>query len=332
MCTAITMKTAQGETFFGRTMDFSYPLDPHVFVTPRGYGWNSITGKAAVNNRYGFIGTAQDIGRVIFADGVNEAGFSAAMLYFPGYAYFPEPGEMAGGEQAVQIAAVEIVNFLLGACGSVAQAAEVLKQIKIVGVADPVTETVAPLHWITADKSGDCMVAEQTESGLHLYRNPIGVLANSPDFEWHMANLRNYTGVSPDQTEDSKWGDVELSPFGQGSGTTGLPGGYTPPSRFVRTAFIKNHVRVPADRNEAVVTCFHAMESVTLPKGIVRTREGRDDYTQYTAFVNTATGEYFAKSYDNSQIVTARLSEENLVGTEPVSLGKLTRPVAFAGV
>lgn len=328
MCTAITMRTGQGETFFGRTMDFSYPLDPHVYVTPRGYTWRNAALTATVCGQYGFIGTGQDIGRVIFADGTNEAGFAAAALYFPGFAYFAEPSAAPDGNR-ISIAAVEMVNFLLGTCASVAHAAEVLAQVDIVGVPDPVTESVAPLHWIAADKYGECMVIEQTESGMHLFKNSVGVLANSPGFEWHMTNLRNFAGVTPDQTDDSRWGDVLLAPFGQGAGTMGLPGDYTPPSRFVRTAFVKNHVRVPADRKEAVVTCFHVMESVTLPKGVVRTRDGKDDYTQYTAFMNTATGEYYAKTYDNSQIVTAGLTEENMTGTEPVSLGRLMRPVEF---
>lgn len=331
MCTAITMRSAEGETFFGRTMDFSYVLDPHVYVMPRDYIWSNITGTVDICNPYGFIGTGQDVGKVIFVDGVNEAGFAAAALYFPGYAHFSEPEAEKDGKK-ISIAAVEMVNFLLGTCASVSHAAEVLKQVNIVGIADPVTESVAPLHWIAADKSGSCMVIEQTDSGMHLYDNPIGVLTNSPGFEWHMTNLRNYAGASPEQIQDSTWGEVTLSPFGQGAGAMLLPGDYTPPSRFVRTAFIKSHSPVPAGREQAVITCFHIMEGVTLPKGAVRTREGKDDYTQYTAFVNTATGEYFAKSYDNSQIVAAKLTKENLSGTEPVSLGKLIRPVEFASL
>lgn len=42
MCTAITIRTSQGNTCFGRTMDFSYPLDPELYISPRGYEWNNL--------------------------------------------------------------------------------------------------------------------------------------------------------------------------------------------------------------------------------------------------------------------------------------------------
>lgn len=36
MCTAITLQDAQGEWFMGRTMDFSYLLDPYLYAVPKG--------------------------------------------------------------------------------------------------------------------------------------------------------------------------------------------------------------------------------------------------------------------------------------------------------
>lgn len=37
MCTAITMQTLQGDTFFGRTMDFSYQLHPEPYNIQKRY-------------------------------------------------------------------------------------------------------------------------------------------------------------------------------------------------------------------------------------------------------------------------------------------------------
>ena len=37
MCTAIAVQTPQREVYFGRTMDFSYPLDPELYFIPKGY-------------------------------------------------------------------------------------------------------------------------------------------------------------------------------------------------------------------------------------------------------------------------------------------------------
>ncbi len=114
-----------------------------------------------------------------------------------------------------------------------------LPSIQIVGVKDAVTSSIAPLHWIMADRSGKCMVVEKMADGLHIMDNPIGVLANSPDFKWQMTNLRNYIGTAVTQQQEAEWDSVKLTPFGQGAGTAGLPGDFAPPARFVRTAFQK---------------------------------------------------------------------------------------------
>ena len=37
MCTAMVTQTSQGDIYFGRTMDFSYPLEPELYVVPKGY-------------------------------------------------------------------------------------------------------------------------------------------------------------------------------------------------------------------------------------------------------------------------------------------------------
>lgn len=173
------------------------------------------------------------------------------------------------------------------------------------------------------------MVVEKTDDGLHLLDNPLGVLSNSPEFSWHMTNLRGYMNVAPSQSEKAEWGPAALSPFGQGAGTFGLPGDYTPPSRFVRTAYLKTHTEIPSDRDGAVAACFHIMDSVTIPKGPVITSRETADYTQYTAFMNITQGEYYFKTYDNSGISAARLPVGRSLGTRLISLGKLNKPPVF---
>ena len=88
MCTAITVQTPQREVYFGRTMDFSYQLEPELYFIPKGYEWKNLLNTHKIRNQYSFMGIGQDISRIIFADGVNEMGFAAAMLYFPGYAVY----------------------------------------------------------------------------------------------------------------------------------------------------------------------------------------------------------------------------------------------------
>lgn len=328
MCTAVTLQSRQMENFFGRTMDFSYCIEPQLYVMPPDYAWNNVLNSTKFYDRYRFIGIGQESDGILgFFDGVNETGFAAAALYFAGYAQYSTQISDAEREP---VSSLDFLHYILGRCGSVEDLMAVLRNVSLVGLPDPVTRTVAPLHWIAADRSGKCVVIEQTENGLWLFPNPIGVMANSPDFPWHMTNLRNYMDASPKQNREVFWGKVPLRPFGQAAGTAPLPGGYTSPERFVRTAYQKTHTPVPGDRIEAITTCFHIMESVTIPKGVVVTDQGTYDYTKYTAFVNTNTCEYFFKTYDNSEITCAGLWDHSNSGTQPVSLGKLMHPVVLA--
>ena len=164
MCTAMTMQTTQGEIYLGRTMDFSYPLDPSLYFVPKGYRWNNLANTHTVRNQYSFMAIGQDISPVLFADGVNEKGFGAAVLYFPGFAaYDPLPSRE---DMRPPVAATELLHFLLGQCASVEEADTLLSTIRIVGMEDSITGTVAPLHWILADKSGKCAAVENTEEVL----------------------------------------------------------------------------------------------------------------------------------------------------------------------
>ncbi|MCM3110717.1 choloylglycine hydrolase family protein [Lederbergia lenta] len=322
MCTAITLQSRQKENFFGRTMDFSYPIEPGLYVIPKNYEWYSLLTAKKYIDYYSFISIGQETeGMLGFFDGVNERGFAAAALYFEGYANYDLPIK-----DKEPIASLDFLHYILGRCGSVDDLIALLENIRIVGLPDPVTQRAAPLHWIATDRSGKCVVIEQTNSGLEVINNPIGVMANSPDFQWHMTNLRNYMDVSITQQKEVYWGNVSLTPFSQGAGTTHLPGGFTSPERFVRTAFLKTHAEVPENRSEAIMTCFHIMNSVSIPKGIVLTDRGTYDYTKYITFINTNTCEYYFKTYENNQIMKVSLWDYYIEGTQPIFLGSIVHP------
>lgn len=319
MCTAMTLQTKEGEVFFGRNMDFSYDIDPHLFIVPSNFQWTNALNGIQMRDGYRFIGIGQETdGLLGFFDGVNERGFAAAALYFAGYAKYEDRITAKG---PTPVASFEFLHYILGTCTSVKDLRKLVKQVTIIGMEDPVTGTAAPLHWIAADRTGDCAVVEQTESGIAVINNPIGVLANSPDLPWHMTNLRNYMEAAPQQIEEASWNGVRLTPFGQAGGTRALPGGYTSPDRFVRTAYLKSFLPVPLNRKEAVVSCFHIMEGVTIPKGAVVTGRGSYDYTKYTAFMNTASCEYYFKTYDSLQVCAAGLFDKNTGIIQPVNLG-----------
>lgn len=305
MCTAMTLHSLSNEVFFGRTMDFSHDIIPQFYIVPSSHIWKNTITSNPITDTYRFIGLGQELdGLLGFFDGVNEKGFAAAVLYFAGYAHYQDPSEAVSTES---IASIDFLHYILGRCSSVKELPSIIKDINIVGFKDPVTNTIAPLHWIATDKSGECVVIEPTQKGIEIINNPVGVMSNSPNFEWHLTNLRNYCETSPTQTEEVIWDNVSLTPFGQGGGTIPLPGGFTSPERFVRTAYLKAQIPMPKNNKEAINSCFHIVESVSIPKGAVITSRNTYDYTKYTAFINVTTCEYFYKTYDDISITTASL-------------------------
>lgn len=296
MCTALTLQIENGDILFGRTMDFSYVLTPEHIHVPTGTALISSTGNSSYPCLYSFHGTGQYLPNPVFADGVNDAGLAVAALYFPGYAAYDEV-PFPPSSHLLRLAAFDVVAFVLGFCKNVEQAVSFLQDAQIVGIKDPITESISPLHWIMTDRSARCIVAEKTKEGLSIHENPIGVLTNSPDFSWHLTNLRNYKNVTSSQGTIATWTeDVTLSPFGQAAGTIGLPGDFTSPGRFVRTSWLLSHAKKPETKEEAFRTGFSILGNVTIPFGCVMTDRGTPDYTQYTILYSLRDSDYEIRS------------------------------------
>jgi len=160
MCTAITLQSVGGVNFLARTLDFSYDIQPHLYIVPRNYTWHSVPGGGSIRDNYSFIGIGQELNGLLgFFDGVNEFGFAAGALYFAGYAQYQI---YLSGLSAIPVGSYDFLHYILGNCTSVDDLMVHLKSVEILGMADPVTQTAAPLHWIATDKTGRCVVLEQT--------------------------------------------------------------------------------------------------------------------------------------------------------------------------
>src|ERR1035438_9464972 len=91
-----------------------------------------------------------------------------------------------------------------------------------------------PLHYVLHDAKGNSIVLEWVGGKLNIYDNTVGVMTNSPTYDWQMTNLRNYVSLSPDNAKPVTVNGVQYAANGQGSGLLGLPGDPTPPSRLVQ--------------------------------------------------------------------------------------------------
>ena len=124
-------------------------------------------------------------------------------------------------------------------------------------------------HWRIADATGAQAVLEIIGGEPRFYDNKLGVLTNSPGFEWQMTNLNNYVNLFPGQADPLKLTDeVTLRQFGAGAGFLGIPGDVTPPSRFVRAAFYKATAPQYGTSFETVKETFQILNNFDIPIGV----------------------------------------------------------------
>lgn len=314
MCTSIFTETKDRKHVLARTMDYSFPLDFDVVYLPRAYSWKSSADNASHESNYGFLGAGRSLGTSYFvADGVNEHGLAIAELYLPQKAVYQKQAD----ENKINLAPHEFITWALGEFKSIADLKKKLSKVNLMDVAAPLIDTITPLHWIITDTTGNCMVIEPTQKVLHLKENPVGVMTNTPLLEWHIENLRNYLKVRPKQYEPQQFGNYTANPFSQGTGTMGLPGGYTPPERFVRAAFFKEHIDQAKIETEAVTNSMKILSTVQIPKGIVVTSDDHEDYSQYTGMMCNESKTYYYADYNNTRISKVEMTKELLARTTP---------------
>ena len=172
-----------------------------------------------------------------------------------------------------------------------------------------------PCHFIVHDADGQCVVLEYIDGELKVHDDPLGVVTNSPTFDWHVTNLRNYVNLSVTNVPPVELAGIKLSGFGQGSGMLGLPGDFTPPSRFVRAvAFSQSALPVETAR-EGVLQAFHILNQFDIPKGAARgTEHGKEvaDYTLWTAASDLKNLRYYFRTFANSRIRMVDLRKMDL--------------------
>ena len=88
-CTGITLKSKDGTTIVARTIEWGgSDLKSQYVIVPRRYAAQSYTPEGVNGMKftahYGYVGLAVEQKEFI-AEGVNEAGLSAGLFYFPAY-------------------------------------------------------------------------------------------------------------------------------------------------------------------------------------------------------------------------------------------------------
>jgi|SRR5579872_6222355 len=297
-CTDFIIKTAEGSIINGRSLEFGIALPTQIRIFSRGDQRSSRSpdgnGGVAWTSKYGFIG-ATSLQDDCVIDGMNEEGLSFGYLWLPGTQY----QTVSSGETHRALDFVDVGTWILGNFSTVNDAKEALKEVLIWGHTVPGLQGIPPVHIALHDAKGKNLVVEFVKGEMKIYDNPNGVLTNYPNFDWQLINLQNYLGLnavnaSPVQMNGSLFGQT-----GQGSGMIGIPGDWTPPSRFVKTTTLIRFAKAAENSLEGVNLAEHLLNTVDIPKGDIREKKNSTagDYTQWAVVKDLSNGIFYFRSY-----------------------------------
>ncbi|MBE6274968.1 MAG: choloylglycine hydrolase family protein [Bacteroides sp.] len=263
-CTGITLKSKDGATIAARTIEWAESVMNSLYViVPRNQKLQSMTPSGMdgikFTAKHGYVGLSVEQ-KEFMVEGVNEKGLSAGLFYFPNYGKY-QPFEEKHKDKS--LADFQVVSYVLSQCSTVDEVKEELMKVRIINI-DPRSSTV---HWRFTEPSGRQIVLEIVNETLNFYENPLGVLTNSPGIEWHWTNLNNYINLMPGTSPEHNFGPIDSKSFGHGSGLLGLPGDFTPPSRFVRATFFQLTAAQQPTAEESIIQAFHILNNFDIPTG-----------------------------------------------------------------
>ena len=303
-CTGISLTARDGSRIVARTVEWSASSMKCCYVVaPRGHAHQSLTpdGQDGMKYKsvYGYVGIYTEYEPFV-VEGINEAGLSAGLFFFPQYGDYA-PYNPAN--KARTLCDMQFVSWVLSQFSSIDQVKNALNGVDLVTL----DHRMGTVHWRIAEPNGRMVVLEVVGGKPRFYENELGVLTNSPEFPWHITNLNNYVNLvrGSVQSHEIKPG-VELRAIGGGSGMIGLPGDFTPPSRFVRATFFQTTAPVWKTGFETVLQAFHILNNFDIPIGMQRAESENHDNlpsaTQFTSVTDQSSMKFYYRTAWNSNI------------------------------
>ena len=306
-CTGLQVKTENGAYISGRTLEFGIFLPTSAISVPRNYSFVGNTPKGEGKKwktKYASIGVMIGSDKIIL-DGINEKGLTCGMFYLPGYASYPETTKQ---NQDISMSTSDFNQWVLSQFKNVDEVKKAIQngEVAFSKVLTPgFPPEVQPFHFLISDKSGKSIVVEPINGKLVVSDDPVGVLTNSPTFDWHMTNLKNYVNLRAVNAKPITINGETFDALGQGTGMLGLPGDFTPPSRFIRAVAFSATAIPEKNAQRGAYQVFHLLNNFDIPVGVTRTVHNGvtySDYTMLTTVRDSQNMKFYYTTYDDQSI------------------------------
>jgi choloylglycine hydrolase len=319
-CTGIRLKAKDGAVIYARTLEDAIDFQSNMIVVPRG---KEYVGTRPDNQpglhwtvKNGFVGP-NALGMNFVCDGMNEKGLAVGNFQFTGFVKYqnfePENGDHV-------IASYEVVTYLLGTCGTVDEAIAALKNVCVCAVGTTAQDhAMGDFHYCLHDAEGHCTVVEYIDGNMTVHNDSLGVVTNSPPFDWQVTNLRNYLHLDVDNASPVNLSGTTYTGFGQGTGLLGMPGDFTPPSRFVRAVTFTQASFPCESAEESVLQAFHLLNQFDIPPGAVRVNnDGKQLYecTRWTTAADLQNLRYYFHTFQSRRIRMVDLNKADFDAKE----------------
>ncbi len=304
-CTEFRLKSKDNSVVIGRSMEFAQKLNSNVVVQPQGQKRISKLPDGSEGkkwtSKYGVI-YLDGFGLDIATDGFNEVGLSIGELYFPGEAKFAEAPKK---NKSKAISNLDLPLYILQNFATIEEVRKELPKLTVWGEQlEVLNNIVVPVHYAVYQADGQGIVIEYSDEGLKIFES-VGIMTNSPKYDWHVTNLRNYVDLNSENVPPVVIDGISFAGSGQGSGLKGIPGDPTPPSRFVRAAAMAYLSEKGDTAGDIVNLSEHILNNVDIPIGLVRNFENGEtfhDHTQWIVIKDLTNKILYYRSYENMSL------------------------------
>jgi len=362
-CSHVRVATSSKIELIGRTMElgfigFNWKLHLHprneTLPSPSLAGLCLSTSQISWKNKYGFVSVD---GLGVSIEGMNEKGLTVSPLIFESSS-FPTP--RPGKKMDVTVCSGNFAQYVLANFETTKELQEVLEKntTQILGPLSQEREGQTPsvlgklkhlsrLHWAIDDAHGGHIVVEVIDGNIVVTSNDVGVMTNDPEYAWHLRNLDNYAFLTPFWPSGyskiavaSEQGQVPQM-INHGFNLMGLPGDSSPPSRFVKLFYLRQFALLngpptsllhEGKKNDTFTLVDGLLNTAWIVKGTVAPNpvknESTFEKTDFSVIKNPKDGEFYFRSYGNSQWKLVRLGEidwepEKSIPAMPLSDGTL---------
>jgi len=307
-CTRGVFMSESGTVITLRSMDWKNDIGTNLWVFPRGMERDGAAGPDSITwtSKYGSVtASAFDVGT---ADGMNEAGLVANMLYLSVSVYPEAPPTPESKPMSIGV----WTQYVLDNFATVEEAVAELSQEPFYAVAaDSPDGAAGTVHLSISDASGDSAVFEYVDGELAIHHSPdYKVMTNEPTYDQQLAL-------------DAYWRQI--------GGLTMLPGTNRAADRFARTSFYLDALPKDVDDVTAVAAAFSVIRNASVPLGITTPDQPNISSTRWRSVSDHKNRRYFFESTRSPNVFWLDLADLDFGEGATVMRLMLTDGSIYAG-